>query len=276
MVIKMKKTIVTILTFLFGVVVCYFLFSQGENVIHLQRLNLTLQEKINKKSAVPVLDAVNERNSQINNISCNLHAIAQAPGKRPAKLNGVLFYEKQRKFKMELDSFLGPELNIGSDGEKFWFWSRRMKNPGLYWSSYENLYKTKLKTPFNPLWLSHCLGIDPINYEDATIDKDDGNRWRVIKKTINAKREPITAIIYVDPKRNLITGHGIYDQDGVLCASSEIEEFNGTFPAKITFIWHKEDASMIWHLDSVRFNATINTNEWVMPNITPKIDMSHD
>jgi hypothetical protein len=236
---------------------------------------LQIQKVLEKREAVPVLDAINARNAQVKNLSCSLRAIAQMPGKRPAKLNGSLCYEKEKKFRLELDSFLGPELDIGSDGNSFWFWSGRMKNPGLYWSTYDNLHKTRLKTPFNPLWLSHCLSVDAIDYSDAIIDQTS-NRWRVMKKTVNAKNEPVTAVIYVDAQRSLITGHGVYDQNGVLEASSEIQEFNGVFPAKISFIWHKENASMVWYLDNLAVNTNIDTRKWTMPNITPKIDMSKD
>jgi len=269
------KTLLIGLAFVLGLVVCFFLFSQGENVIHNQKEQFVIQKELDNRVAFPILDAINSRNSQIRNISCSLKAIAQMPGKRAAKLNGFLSYEKDRKFRMELDSFLGPEIDIGSDGTRFWFWSGRMKRPGLYWSTYENFHKTRLKTPFNPEWLSHCLGIDTIDYQSAVIDQSD-NRWRVIIKTKNAKGEPVTAVSYVDSSRGLITGHGVYDQNGTLEASSEIEEFNGILPAKITFIWHKETASMVWYLENIQANTIIDSHKWMMPNISPKIDMGHD
>ncbi len=271
----LKKVMVAGSLFLVVLIGCFFIFSHGEKVIHNQSEKLVLNKKLENKVTNPVLDQINTRNSQIVNISCSLKTIAQMPGKRPAKLNGSLDYEKQKKFRLSLDSFIGPELDIGSDGNQFWFWAGRMKDPGLYWSTYENFSKTRLKTPFNPLWLSHCLGIDIIDYSDATIDKS-GDRWRVLKKTKNAKGEDITAVIYVDPNKVLITGHGMYNKDGVLEASSEIQEFNGVLPAKITFVWHKEDASMIWNLTNVRSNVGISSNRWVMPNIKPKIDMSRE
>ena len=275
----MKNTLIKMLSagvvFLIGLTICFFLFSQGEDVKHNQMERLAIQNVMDKKATVPVLDAINTRNSQIKNISCRVRAIAQMPGKRPAKLNGSLCYEKDRKFRMSLDSFMGPELDIGSDGSQFWFWSGRMKNPGLYWSTYENFQKTRLKTPFNPTWLSHCLSIDQINYSDAVIDQTS-DRWRIMRKTTNAKGEQVTVATYVDAQRGLITGHGMYNKDGELEASSEVQQFNGTLPSKISFIWHKENASMVWYLENMKSNTPIDAQMWVMPNITPKIDMSRD
>ncbi len=176
---------------------------------------------------------------------------------------------------MQLDSFLGPELDIGSDGTRFWFWSARMKKPALYWATYDNLTKTGLKTPFNPLWLSSCLGIDKIDYANATVDQSS-NRWRIIRNTTNAKGEPVIAVTYVDPNKMLITGNGIYTSGGLLEASSEIQEFNGILPSKITFVWHTEGASMVWYLNDVKANSPIDPRMWLMPNLTPKIDMSRE
>lgn len=272
----MKKMVIALFGF-FVVVVVLLWLSTGEDVKHNQPVKLGVEKKIEKSQAVPVLDEINARNENIRNFDCdNLRVIAQMPGKRPARIHGYLSYEKERKFRLELSSLLGSELDIGSDGNVFWFWSRRIKEPGLYWAYHKDFNKTRLKTPFNPFWLSHCLGIDKIDYKDAVIDST-GSKWRVIKNTINAKNEPVTAVIYIDPKRKLITGHGMYERDGTLAASSEIEAFekNG-MPSKMTFMWYKEDASMVWTLNNTRLNVGINPSRWEMPNRTPKIDMSRE
>jgi hypothetical protein len=242
---NLLRTLLISLVFIVSLVSCFLLFSQGESVNHNQSERLQIHNNMSVNSATPTIDAVNKRNLQIKNFSCDLKATVQMPGKRPAKLNGFLVYEKERKFRLGLDSFLGPELDIGSDGNQFWFWLARMKNPGLYWSTYDNLYRSKLKTPFNPLWLSHCLSIDQIDYNDVSTDKTE-NKLRIIKNTVNAKKEPITVVTYVDLNSYLITGHGMYENK-TLVASSEINEFNNNLPAKISFIWHKENASMIWY-----------------------------
>lgn len=272
----MKKTIFCAISFCLVFAACFFLLNTRIDVKHDQKAHLKIENPVEKRQAVPVLDAINERNGAIRSLVCeDLRVVAQMPGKRPARLNGSIAYEKERKFRLELSSLLGSELDIGSNGDLFWFWSRRMKEPGLYWAHYSNFNKTKLKTPFNPFWLSHCMGIDKINYKDADIDST-GSKWRIIKKTVNAHNQTVTAVIYVDPQKKLVVGHGMYDDKGALVASTEVESFENGLPSKMTFIWHKEDASMIWQLDKVKSNIGINPSRWTMPNKTPKIDMSRE
>lgn len=269
------KTLLVAFFFSIGLAIFFIFFSKGEEIEHHQSPILRIHGILDKRTVMPVLDAINTRNSQIKNISCILKATAQMTDKRAVKLSGLLNYEKPRKFRLSLNSFLGPELDIGSDNKKFWFWAGRMHEPSLYWSTYENFYKTRLKTPFNPIWLSGCLGVDKIDYTNAQVDQV-GNRWRVIKKGVNASKEPITTVTYIDPARGLITGHGIYNSHGILEASSEIQHFSGVLPVKISFIWHKEDASTVWELTNTKVNTEINLNRWQLPNIDPKIDMSSD
>jgi hypothetical protein len=271
----MRKFILGFVAFLASLAFCYYIVSTNEDINHPQKAILQIDQPVEPTRAIPVLDAVNTRNNQIRSVICNLHVIAQMPGRRPVKLNGTMCYEKEKKFRIELDSLIGTELDIGADGKIFWFWSKRMQEPGLYWAQYKDFSKTKLKTPFNPFWLSHCLGVDKIDYSGAIIDQT-GERWRIMKKTINGKGEPVTAVIYVDPQKRMITGHGMYDSSNRLVASCEIESFENGMPAKMTFMWHQENASMIWNLNNIVVNVQINPAQWIIPNYSPKIDMSRE
>lgn len=189
-----------------------------------------------------IIDEINKNNQKISSFSCNV---------KTKHLHGFLAYEKPRNFYLTL----GNELIIGSNSTHFWFWSKRMKNPGLYWSTHENFYKTRLKTPFNPLWLSKCLGVDEINYQDALIDNN-----RILKKDYNASLEPIVNVIYFPEKIIEIYKYG------KLIARSERKT------NEIKFNWCEENISMIWYLDNIQINKKYNL--WKMPNnITPKIEM---
>jgi hypothetical protein len=272
----MKLKIITFLAFCAITIGIYWFSSTYEEIKHDQSQNLIVQEKLEKSKAFPILEEVNTRNEKIKDFACdNLHVVAQMPNKRPVKLNGNVYYEKEKKFRLQLDSILGSELDVGSDGNSFWFWSRRLKEPGLYWAYHKDFNKTKLKTPFNPFWLSNCLGIDKIDYKNAIIDSG-GSRWRVINNTVNAHNEPVTVVIYVNPQTKLITGHGMYDTSNKLVASTEIQSFDNGLPSKMTFMWHKENASMIWTLKGVGINVGIDSSKWSMPNKTPKFDMSRE
>lgn len=249
--------------------------NSNEEVEHRQPPILKIEKKIEKKQASPILDEINDKNSKIKNFSAFLQVVVQTSNRSAAKLTGELDYEHEKKFRIKMNSLVGSELDIGSDGKQFWFWSRRMDSPGLYWSTYDNFHKSRLKTPFNPIWLSHCLGIDVVDYNDSIIDQSE-NRLRVVKKVKNAKGEEVNVAIYIDPANKRVTGHGMYDIKGILEASSEILESDKNLPVKMSFIWHKEKVSMSWTLLERASNTNIDKETWKMPNIKPKIDMSRE
>lgn len=271
----MKKMLFGAFGFLVVTLFFLYLFLQGEEVEHNQSISLNVDKKIDTKVNIPIIDSINVVNTGVTNISSNLKVITQIADKLPMRLFGSLKYEKERNFKLELSSFLASELKIGSNKDNFWFWVGRMDKPGLYWSSYDNFTKTRLKNPFNPIWLSRCLGLNKIDYHNAVVDQS-GERWRVVEKAVNAHGQSITIVTYIDPKRSLITGHGIYDINNVLEASSEIKEFDNNLPSMITFIWHKENASMVWRFNHTLINTNMSSESWSMPSLKPKIDMSRE
>lgn len=271
------KTVLIYVSLSFFAILLFLLFSSGENVNHNQSKILIAGTKINKQEISYTINKINNRNEKIRTISCFLRTTSQMSYKRPVKLNGSINYEKEKKFRLILNSFIGKELDIGSNNNVFWFWSNRMQKPGLYWSTYENFTKTRLKTPFNPLWLSHCLGINTITYTNNTTIDLLKDKLRVINAIKNGNNEDVVTITYIDYKKSIITGHGIYDSKGILEASSEIQKFNDEgLPEVISFMWYKEQASMIWHLSEIKTNVSINDKTWNLPRIMPMIDMSRE
>lgn len=268
----MRRFLLFIAGFFTITAVCYVIFNQNETVIHDQKSNFSLQGPVDKQKAIPVLDVVNARNEQIKSFVSDLRVTLQTANGRSFKLNGFFYYEKERKFHLRLNSILGAEIDIGANGNLFWMWTGR-STPGLYWASFEDLNRSKLLTPLNPDWIPMCFGLDVLKYSESTVDQNDDVRWRVIKPSLSGRKDPITLVTYVDPKKCLVTGHGIYTQKGVLDISSEIQEFHDGLPSKITFIAHLDNISLVWNLSNTKINVAIDPTRWQMPNINPKISL---
>jgi hypothetical protein len=278
----MRKFILYIFGFAFLFSVYLYLSESNEREVYqsTQPKILTIQP-IEKSKALPLLDEINTRNKKINSFLCDdLNVIVNSKDqRRPVRLKGNLAYEKKLKFRFRLDSILGNELDIGSDGQKFWFWSDSMEKPALYWAKYEDLKKTRLKTPFNPYWMAGSFGLDEIDYEDAVVDNSNGV-IRVIKETTNTQGKPISLVTTIDPVKKRIISYSIYDINKTLVGSAEIKEFydvNGIYlPKKMVFEWTKEESSMTVNFNRPTFNGTIDANRWAMPNKKPVIDMTTD
>ena len=116
--------------------------------------------EIKVQKANPIIEAINLKNSKIKTFYCDDIKI-KAIKKLTVNLKGKIYFEKDKNFRMFTSSILGKESDIGSNDNQFWFWSRKMNPPALHYAKYEDIYKTRLKTPFHPIWTIECLGILP-------------------------------------------------------------------------------------------------------------------
>jgi hypothetical protein len=175
---------------------------------------------------------------------------------------------------MKMRSFLGQELDIGSNKTHFWFWSRKMEPPALHYADHKDLYKTRLKTPLHPVWLMGVLGVGEVQ----------GNWFYGVSDNLlvlEAYRSPLNEAIIkgtlIDSEKSVILGHYLFGRDWQVMASVEVREFYSIsghlIPKKVHILWPKENIQMIWELENVKINTVIDPENWEMPNMRDKIDM---
>lgn len=244
---------------------------------------LSPEEKLSPNTAVrdhefvAVIQEMNARNGKITNLICQDVKI-KLKAKISTSLNAALAFERDKKFRMGVESFLGREMDIGSNDTHFWFWSRRMDPPALHYAKHEDMDKTLLKAPLNPMWLLECVGIMPIKTQGVEIAKIKGN-WAVIEqRTSNSL--PVTKVTLIDRENQRIIGHYLYDHNGKMEASAEVVDFytigEHSIPATIVIIWYTEGVQMEWHLENPRCNVGLDPKNWEMPQMSQIVDMAKD
>lgn len=125
-------------------------------------------DRVSDQPIVPCeVNAVNFRNETIKSFSCSDMEVKLWEGGMRIRLQGSLYYEKPKGFRMRINSVFGEEVDLGSNDDVFWYWSRRNKRKGLYYAHHEDFQKTRLKTPFNPLFIRASLGLDLIHFENG-------------------------------------------------------------------------------------------------------------
>lgn len=220
------------------------------------------------------IKAINEKNAKINSVfSQNLEIVAQQ--KVGVRLNGEFSYEKDKnfRFKMRRGIFNALELDLGSNSEIFWFWSKRMKNPGLYWSKHEDTHKTRLKTPFHPLWIMESMGVNHIVTDGAEISKFN-NLWKVTRKRRSTLGHNVMHTTLIDPEKMTVVGNYVSSLGGDLISSSEIKEWNKGVPSLIVMRWNEENAMIRLRFIDIKINHSIPDHHWEKPNRSPEINMA--
>lgn len=234
-----------------------------------------------EKELPQVFHVINQKNSQIRNFACdNINVKVWQEGGMRLKLNASMYYEKESKFRLNLYSVLGKELDIGSNDQQFWFWSKRMKPPSLHFANHEDFCKTRLRTPFNPKWMIESLGIDTITIDTInTANKkivETPDKYIVYSDHKNSVGKPIVKMTYINKRTNRIDGFMLVDQTNKKVASGEVQAWTGELPQKILYVWFEENTSMLFELSGQKSNVVIDSRYWQMPNISPKTDMSKD
>ncbi len=192
------------------------------------------------------------------------------------RLRGSLAYEKDRRFRLIIRRRLGTkEADIGSNNQYFWFWSRRHDPPHLFYADHKDVYKSRLKTPFHPLWMMGALSMGTIDLKGAKVSEFEG-KWKVSQKRKGTLGKMIIKSTIIDPDRKVVVGHYISSLSGKLIASTEIEEWDGNTPSVIIMRWHDEGVSIRLKFIHPKVNPQIDEDYWKLPNIRPKQNMAEN
>jgi hypothetical protein len=218
-----------------------------------------------------IIKAVNTSNATIHSFACEDITIRTWNNAIRNKAQGKIYYQPAKNFRFYVQSIMGLELDLGSNDTIFWFWSKRNKEPGLFYARYEDYTKTRLKTPFNPMWLRGSLGLDPISVAKSQFSETDKD-FIVVQEDLSASGEQTFVYIFVDKSMQKIRGFALTDCQNNLLASSEIT-YSGNLPSKIYYSWYEEDRYMEIQFTNPSINVALNEKFWEMPSFTPQINM---
>ena len=189
--------------------------------------------------------------------------------------------EKQKNFRLKIwHSMTGIEMDIGSNEEIFWFWSKRMTPPALYFAKHENTNKTMLKAPLNPMWIMQSLGLNSIDLKNKEFKKIEDN-WAIVEKSISSTGDLVKIAILIDANKDLILGNYLYDKNFKLIASSEIKNYtidsntNSLVPKDILIIWYDENISMECKFSKIQTNLSIKEQNWEKPFVKNSLEIGN-
>lgn len=222
-----------------------------------------------------IITEVNQKNQEFKTFFCDEVDIRIWENGHRFKLFGEIAYEKPNGFRMEVSSIFGHELDLGSNNQEFWYWSRRDRHPGLYWAIHEDFGKTRLKTPFNPMFMRSSLGLevlDPVSAKIVTNEKD----IMLTYARESSMGDPILFSVFVNKAQKQIDGFLITDINGKTLVTCEIRSHVDGLPDKILYTWHEEERTMSLAFRNQKSNSRLRTTSFLMPSYKPKINMAEE
>lgn len=223
----------------------------------------------------PIILALNERNQAITSFTCDQITVKTWERGARFRLTAKMHYEKQQRFRMLIQSAFGTEVDLGSNDRFFWYWSRRDPKPGLYWANHEDYYNTRLKTPFDPMFMQDTLGLNQIDLKDVKIGETD--RVLIVTSTrVNALAKQIIYNVFINKTTAQVEAIMITDTSGTPLVVTEIERREDGLPTKVTYSWFEENRTLGMEFENPRINVPMSENLWLPPDHKPVINMGEE
>ena len=171
-----------------------------------------------------IIAAVNQNASRIQNYQTT-NATITVPGDAmmPA-LRGNIAAERANKLRLQASTALtGPEVDLGSNDELFWFWVKRNDPPAVYFSRHDQFVGSAAQQllPIEPRWLLDALGFmefAPNDFHEGPVPR--GNDIVEIRSVIQSRIGTLSRNTVIDAKRAWVLEQHIYDGRGTLLASA--------------------------------------------------------
>lgn len=197
--------------------------------------------------------------NKIQSLVCNVNIFLKT---NEGKVNShaVLYAHKPKSIRIIAEN----ELDLGSNNDIFWFWSKRLDDGKLYFCKQENLSQSKLKLPLNPLSILENINLVDIDNDYTSIQY---NNFYLLHKKINNK---IKVKLVKDEK---VIGNYLLGEKGQTLYSSEVLTFESNIPSKIEIKWFEENIYMILELKEIQTNVVINDKYWQKPNKKKEIEI---
>ncbi len=235
-----------------------------------------------------VIQVVNANNSQIRAFSARNATLS---GTGFPTLQATVDFERPMRLRLRGQTLLtGPEIDLGSNDELFWFWVQRNQPPATYYCRHEQFVASPVRRnlPVDPYWLVEAMGIaefDPALPHQGPFLLPGGQlEIRTVRETANGTMMKVTVI---DGKHGLILQQRLYDGRSQLVATSTTgryrrEPASGLFMPTVVQIHSPATAnspamSLELQLGNVQINPpTLGMEQlWVMPfyENSPPVDL---
>jgi len=233
-----------------------------------------------------VIAAVNQNSARVHSYQTN-NASITIPGQLSIPLlRGNLAAQRPGRVRLQASTALsGPEVDLGSNDQLFWFWVRRNEPPALYFSRHDQFVGNAAQQalPIEPQWLFDALGLVQFastDYHEGPLPR--GNGRLEIRSVVNTRNGQITKTTVVDASRAWVLEQHFYNSSGTLLASTVAlshryyPELGVSLPQQLEIRLPADELSLSIEVGSVQLNQLAdNPALWSLPVLSgyPQIDL---
>jgi len=214
-------------------------------------------------SLAQVMEVVNGNSARIVAFSTARGSISTAGF---PSLRANLAYQREKDFRLRADTALtGPEVDLGSNQQEFWFWVRRAQPPALYYCAHDRYATSSARQiiPVDPLWLIEALGVvtfDPTWQHTGPASVGSGRiEIRSIQPS-TATIEPVTRIVVLDETRGTVLEQHLYNSRSQRIATAKLSRHvhdpasGVTMPRRVEIEWPATQFALTIDLTDLQIN----------------------
>ncbi len=205
----------------------------------------------------------------------------------PIALPASIAVEAPSNFRLLVSNPLsgGQEVDIGSNHERFWIWSKEM--PQVMTSSHDDiglaLQELQMPVHIHPLWLMEVFGVMPLNESDFEIQPANLQSGTIdlVSTEASTLGNDVERIVRVSIQTGCVQEHQLRLPGGKVLARAKMDRYttlpDGThLPMSIRLEWPDARMQMTMDIRNPEINSPSlanNTAIWQLPNHGPVVDI---
>lgn len=235
-----------------------------------------------------IVAAVNANTARVQTYQANKASFTMPGMAGLPLLSGSIAAERPHRFRMRaVTTLTGPEVDLGSNEERFWVWARRNEPAGVFTARHDQFAASpaRQQLPVDPLWLVEALGLPTLD-PSATFQGPfpHGNGTIEIRSQLSTPTGLVTRVYMIDNRSAEVREQHLYDASGTLTASAIAKRFyydaisGASLPEEVEIRVPAAQLTLRIHTGPIVVNAPLidNGQLWQMPQINgfPVVDIA--
>ncbi|MEQ8849834.1 MAG: hypothetical protein RIC11_18990 [Botrimarina sp.] len=239
-------------------------------------------------TAADVVAAINANASRVQTYQAPNATIATPDSAGLPLVNANIAIERPLRFRLRATTAItGPEIDLGSNEERFWIWARRNEPPALYTARHDQWASSPVRgqAPIEPAWLIDALGLvrlDPATIYAGPTPKGDG--LVELGMRVDTPQGPSQRVLVVDATTAEVREQHVYDASGALAASVTADNYRydptsgASLPERVRVSVPMAGLELTINTGPVTINAPLGdpAGLWTPPQLpgTPIVDLA--
>jgi len=189
-------------------------------------------------------------------------------------LEGSLFCQKPRDFRLRAKVAGQPAVDIGSNNDEFWFWISQAKDQDgvarVHYCSYPDMAagKARMPFPFQPDMIVAALGMGDYDPTKQYTLKEDARTYQLVEPATSAQGDAVYKVTvfsktHVAPGKPQVLAYLLQDDKGnEICRANVLEvqtipvdKYKAVLPLRVQLVWKPQQIEMAMRLYHTEVNS---------------------